>query len=194
MSPAELRTFRESLGLSIPWMANNFNVPLERVTGWEIGRCPLPEGVTEALVRIDLLIETTVESRVAALLAARDRGELPGAAVLLRFWNDEDLWRFYPELQPLSSAAYGTLLTRLSRELRARGIESCMEYLDATRYLAWLGDKPDNEPNRVKWAIKAMERRKKFLAKLRNSPIKKLSLTVGGLPVTRDELSSASTS
>lgn len=38
-----------------------------------------------------------------------------------------------------------------------------MEYLDATRYLAWLGDKPDNEPNRVKWAIKAMERRKKLI-------------------------------
>lgn len=181
MRPAELRTFRESLGLSAKWMATHYKVHLDRVYGWESGRGPVPDGVIEGLTRIDLLIDKTVETMVSAQIAARDVGQLAGQAILLRYCSDDELWQFHPELHPMSSSSYAIVLARVSRELWAHGIGTSMEYMDTKWYLSWLGQRPDNPANREKWATRAMEKQDRHLAKLKKNLVKDLTITVGGL-------------
>lgn len=162
-------------------MATHFKVHLGRVHGWEAGRGPVPDGVIDGLKQIDQLIEQTVESMVSALVSAQDNGQLRGNAILLRYCNDDELWRFHPELRPMSSSSYAVVLARVSRELRDRGIEPSMEYMDARWYVSWLGVRQDSPANREKWAVRAMEKQGRRLEMLKRNLVKDLTISVGGL-------------
>ena len=53
MTPAELKTIRESLGLTVQWLADRAGVKLRTVQYWESGRSGVPADVSELLLRID---------------------------------------------------------------------------------------------------------------------------------------------
>lgn len=53
MTPAELKTIRESLGLSAQWLADRAGVLQRSVQYWEAGRSRVPEDVAELVLRID---------------------------------------------------------------------------------------------------------------------------------------------
>jgi len=178
MRPAELRTFRESLGLSAKWMATHFNVPLDRVYGWESGHGPLPDGVADALRRIAVLINEAVERAIVTLLEVRGNGDVTAPVILLRYCSDDELWYFHPELRPISSGSHAVMLGRICQTLAARDIETAIEYMDVKWYLSWLGQRTDTQHNREKWAVKAMEKNDRTLAKLKKGLVDPLTLTI----------------
>ncbi len=53
MTPAELKTLRETLGLSAQWLADRAGVLQRSVQYWEAGRSRLPDDVAELILRID---------------------------------------------------------------------------------------------------------------------------------------------
>jgi len=64
MTGAELRTMREYLGLSSLWLARYLKVNERKVTRWEMGELPIPDGVAaevddlydEANAKVDELV------------------------------------------------------------------------------------------------------------------------------------------
>lgn len=53
MTPAELKTLRESLGLPVQWLAERANVQRRSVEYWEAGRSKVPDDVAELMLQID---------------------------------------------------------------------------------------------------------------------------------------------
>jgi DNA-binding transcriptional regulator YiaG len=60
MTPAELKTMRESLGLSINWLAERAGVSPRSAQYWESGERSVPSDVEELLIDIDLMMEKIV--------------------------------------------------------------------------------------------------------------------------------------
>lgn len=149
MTPAELKTMRESLGLSAQWVADQAGVRLRTVQYWEAGRMPVPEDVAALLSRIDAQYERAVNEALAAL---KDAPEKPAEAVLVRYRTDTDLWRFRQDMEPLPASSHATLLSRVRRALWAAGVPSVIEYMEPDEYLAWLGNRKDNDAMRAAWA------------------------------------------
>lgn len=149
MTPAELKTLRESLGLSAQWVADQAGVRLRTVQYWEAGRMPVPDDVANLLTSIDRQYDQAVAITMESIEEAPDK---PADVVLVRYRADADLWRFRPDMQPLPSSSHAMLLSRLRRKLWANNIPSVIEYMEPDEYLAWLGNRTDNEAERAAWA------------------------------------------
>ncbi len=149
MTPAELKTLRESLGLSAQWVADQSGVRLRTVQYWEAGRMPVPEDVAALLSRIDAQYERAVSEALAAINEAPEK---PAEVVLVRYRSDADLWRFRPDMEPLPASSHAALLSRLRRALWTAGVPSVIEYMEPDEYLAWLGKRKDTDAMRAAWA------------------------------------------
>lgn len=152
MTPAELKTLRESLGISAQWVADQAGVRLRTVQYWEAGKMPVPEDVAALLTRIDEQYERAVG---AALAALKEAPQQPTEVVLLRYRTDADLWRFRPDMEPLPSSSHAALLSRVRRALWTAGMPSVIEYMEPDEYMAWLGKRRNNEAMRAAWAAQA---------------------------------------
>ena len=153
MTPAEFKTLREALGLTVQWVADQAHVKLRTAQYWEGGRLAVPADVADMLERIERTVEAKVAEAVSMIVSERSTAEsLPDKAPLVRYRNDADLWMFHPNMKPLPTTTHAAKLARLKRALEFRGIPAVIEFMEPDEYFGWLGKRKDTEVERSNWA------------------------------------------
>ena len=153
MTAAELKTLRESLGLTTQWIADQASVQLRTAQYWEHGkRMAVPDDVSSMLINIDEQLDRTVEQSMEVVKSKfKELGD-PEVVVLVRYRTDDDLLRYRPDMKPLPTTTHGVLLNRIRKSLALIGVESVIEYMEPAEYQAWLGKRKDSESLRSVWA------------------------------------------
>ncbi len=123
MHPAEFKTLREALGLSISTLVKVIDVDERTLRKWESGKKKLPQGVIDSLVAVDTLLNTTANSLFESIQKAPQDN-----VVLYRFIEEEDLLNKHPELEGLPMSSYGVVLFRVRQKLLDLGIPVSIEY------------------------------------------------------------------
>lgn len=151
MSPADLKSMRESVGLTVSDLALIANVQDRTVRYWESG-VPSRNGVPDdaaALVRdLDLRLTRLADQIVADILKSNN----PAGATLLRFKESADLWSFHPEFRGLPVTTHGAMLSRCRLALEKHNRSTRMVYMDPKLYALWLNGRKDTGPTRQAWA------------------------------------------
>ena len=123
MHPAEFKTLREALGLSISTLVKVIDVDERTLRKWESGKKKLPQGVIDSLVAVDTLVDTTAQQLFSRLQAtAQD------SVVLHRFIDEEDLLTAHPEFEGLPMSTYGVVLSRVKQRFSDLGMPVSIEY------------------------------------------------------------------
>jgi DNA-binding transcriptional regulator YiaG len=129
MTPAELKTLREALGLSQAHLAHLAGVQERTVRHWEAGRNAAPPDVAAMLANIDASIDRQVQQ---ALATAREliaqAGHAPDCIDLLRYRTDADLWAAHPDYAPLPVTTHAAMLARTRRALADLHVASRIVY------------------------------------------------------------------
>lgn len=129
MTPAELKTLRESLGLTAQWLADRAGVKLRTVQYWEAGRTAVPADVSEMLTRIDAqFTEATRQALAVVDEQTQKQGHPPETVRLYRYRDDAALWQARPDMAGLPVTAHAALLARVRLALLARGQDVVIEY------------------------------------------------------------------
>ncbi len=128
MSPAELKTLRESLGLTLNWVAEQAGVYVRTAQYWESGRQAPPADVVEMLQRLDAQIDRVViETLDTYADVAETHGE-PENIELYRYRKNEQLWSDKPDMMPLPVTYHAAMLHRASKALRNIGLTVSIVY------------------------------------------------------------------
>ena len=107
MTPAELKTMRESLGLPVQWLAERANVQRRTVEYWEAGRSKVPNDVSDLLLQIDTqFAEATRQALAAVGEQTAVQGHPPETVRLYRYRDDAELWQARPDLRGLPATAH----------------------------------------------------------------------------------------
>lgn len=129
MTPAELKTIRESLGLSAQWLADRAGVLQRSVQYWEAGRSRVPEDVAELVLRIDAQFTEATRQALAVVDEQTARqGHPPEVVRLYRYRDDAALHAARPDMDGLPVTAHAALLARVRLALMARGQAVVIEY------------------------------------------------------------------
>ena len=78
MHPAEFKTLRESLGLTISTLVKVIDVDERTLRKWESGKKQPPQGVVDTLVGFDDLVNKTVAEMVNTLQKSMQNGGQQG--------------------------------------------------------------------------------------------------------------------
>lgn len=147
MTPAELKTLRESLGLTLQWVADRARVNLRTAQYWESGRQCAPADVCSMLLEL----ERAVEAQVAAACGLA-KASAPQRVMLVRYRTDAELHQFRPEMAGLPASCHAALLARLQRAMWSMSIQCGIQFMDTQEYMSWLGGREDSETLRAEWA------------------------------------------
>lgn len=124
MHPAEFKTLREAVGLSISTLVKVIDVDERSIRKWESGKKKLPKDVIEAVVAIDQLLTDT------ANLAFDEFQKTPQDSVVLhRYIEEEDYLNAHPEFEGLPITTYGVALFRLRQKFMDANIPVSIEYI-----------------------------------------------------------------
>ena len=123
MHPAEFKTLREALGLTISTLVKVIDVDERTIRKWESGKKKLPQGVIDSLNGIDALLTTTANNLFRSLHEAS-----PEHVTLFRFIEEEDLLIAHPEFEGLPMSSYGVVLFRVRQRFLELGLPVSIEY------------------------------------------------------------------
>lgn len=124
MHPAEFKTLREAIGLSISTLVKVIDVDERSIRKWESGKKKLPLDVIEQVVAIEQLITDTANK------AFEDFKKSPQDPVILqRYVEEEDYLNAHPEFEGLPITSYGVVLFRLRQKLMDAQIPVSIEYV-----------------------------------------------------------------
>lgn len=154
MTPAELKTMREAIGLSVPELAAFANNVQERtVRYWESGRNQVPKDVDTLVMGISQLLDARANELAEGIRELiKLGGRLEGPFVLIRYKENADLWHFEPQWKTLPTTAHGAFLTRCRVALAGMGVATRIVYMDPQAYSQWLNGRQDKEVMRISWA------------------------------------------
>ena len=129
MTPAELKTLRESLGLPVQWLAERANVQRRSVEYWEAGRSRVPDDVAELLLKLEAqFAEATRQALAVVDEQTAKQGQPPETVRLYRYRDDAALHAARPDMAGLPVTAHAALLARVRLALLARGQAVVIEY------------------------------------------------------------------
>lgn len=151
MSPADLKTMREAVGLTVSDLASMAGVQERTVRYWESGvpgRSGVPEDAAELVTRLDHRLTVLADQLLVKVLAQGN----PTGATLLRFKESADLWHFIPDFRGLPVTTHGALLSRCRLALEKLNHRTRIVYMDPKTYALWLDDRVDTESMRQAWA------------------------------------------
>lgn len=153
MNGAELKTIRESLGVSLQWLANKVGVSHRSAAYWEAG-AKIPDDVISLVLSLNKSVNDAVAQSLTVLTESIQKQQsLPERIVLVRYRADEDLWRFRKDMAGMPTTFHAAMLSRLRGEIVKFGIACNIKWLDVDEYLVWLGKREDSETMRSAWAI-----------------------------------------
>lgn len=153
MTNAEVKTLRESLGLSVAWLSRAARVDERTVRYWESGHTSVPADVAQLLAEVNRMLNLAVDKH-EELIFQIEVTDRPDHIVMLRYRTNEDLWRFQPEFREmgLPATCHAAMLARLIHRMERRGQKVTLVYMEPEEYLAWLGKVPDSSARRAAWA------------------------------------------
>ena len=129
MTPAELKTLRESLGLPVQWLADQAGVQRRSVEYWEAGRSRVPDDVAELLLKLDNQFAEAPRQALAVVdEQTAKQGHPPETVRLYRYRDDAALHAARPDMDGLPVTAHAALLARVRLALLARGQAVVIEY------------------------------------------------------------------
>lgn len=127
MHPAEFKTLRESLGLTISTLVKVIDVDERTLRKWEQGKKQPPQGVVDTLEGFDALVNKTVVEIVDKHQASMKNGGQQGV-VLERFIEAEDLAAAYPAFAGLPTMTFGVVLFRVRQKFIDLGVPVSIIY------------------------------------------------------------------
>lgn len=130
MHPAEFKTLREAVGLSISSLVNVVNVDERTLRKWESGKKQPPQGVVDSLEAIDALLNKTAAEIVAQHQESMKNGGQQGV-VLERFTKSEDLAAAYPAFAELPTTTFAVVLFRVRQKFIDLGVPVSIIYKKA---------------------------------------------------------------
>lgn len=130
MHPAEFKTLRESLGLTISTLVKVIDVDERTLRKWESGKKQPPQGVVDTLVGFDDLVNKTVAEMVNTHQKSMQNGGQQGV-VLERFVEAEDLAAAYPAFAGLPTMTFGVVLFRVRQKFIDLGVPVSIIYKKA---------------------------------------------------------------
>lgn len=153
MTSAELKTKREGLGLSVPFLAKLANVQERTVRYWESGKNPVPNDVENLINRIDKIIQNAAEQAVLQFVDARTSVNNVKNVVLLRYKTDEDLWDYQKDFAPLPATCHAAMLNRVRLGVEKNGGKVEIVYFEAENYELWRKEQglDDSAGTRAAW-------------------------------------------
>lgn len=130
MHPAEFKTLREAVGLSISTLVKVIDVDERTIRKWESGKKQPPQGVVDSLEGIEGLINKTAANIFAQHQESMKNGGQQGV-VLERFVEAEDLVAAYPEFEGLPIMSFGVVLFRVRQKFIDLGVPVSIIYKKA---------------------------------------------------------------
>lgn len=110
MTPAEIRSIREHLGLSHTELAAFLSVDVRSVRRWEAGQQYIHDDNAESIRKLVDITGTAVRQRVINL-----RPRTNPTMVVYRF--DEDMWAAHPEYAPLPARWHRIIAARVGEQV-----------------------------------------------------------------------------
>lgn len=152
MTPAAFTILRESLGLPIPWLAEQCGVGERTARYWGTGRSAIPDDAIHLLVDLEAVAATAAHQALVSIeQQIKLHGRTAEPVLLVAYRTDAELWQYRPDMEGLPAQFHRAILGRV-RVLAAHiGVEVVAEWLDAEAYQAWLKAKNqhDSEENHV---------------------------------------------
>jgi DNA-binding XRE family transcriptional regulator len=146
MTPAELKTLREGLGLTQQWLADQLSVQNRTIKYWESGFYPVKKDVEEMLLSINEKFNEIEKNAIEVIKNSNSKH-----ITLLRYSNDGDLWHFMPEFKPLPATAHASVIFRLLNKAEILDCNVTIVYMNKIEYLAWLDTRQDSDAMRSLW-------------------------------------------
>lgn len=131
MTSAELKTTRESLGLTADWLAKKAGVQLRTVRYWESGRNAVPEDVAKIMTDLQTWRDSAVAAMVQSYEGATPK---PDEIVLLRYRDDAQLWTHHPGFEGLPVTFHASALLAAQKALQAIGCRVKIVYMNSEAY------------------------------------------------------------
>ena len=148
-----MKDLRESLGLSIEWVAEQTGMSANSIKNIESGAKKAPQSIMNFLKQIDDVINQSVNQAAEQITEAeRLTGALPEQLDLVRYNNDADLWRYQPEFKPLPATCHAALINRLMDKIKPLGVPIHLVWLRPDEYETWLNGREDSQKMRAMWA------------------------------------------
>lgn len=154
MNATELKTYRQSLWITREEAARMFNVQDRVYRRWESGEWSVPADVADKLRDIDRTLTSMVDQACATYADLLLRHATPANLVLIRYNNDEDLWRYHPQMTRLSHTLAAVAVDRGRQRLEREGATVRIVTMDRQAYEDWCvaQNLPDSEDTRAAWA------------------------------------------
>lgn len=160
MNGAEFKTLREACGLSVPDMAKLAVSPKtgepvgERtVRYWESGSFNVPVDVAQMLTNLDAMLNHAAEQALEVWRdAVKKHGHGPDMVYLVRYRENEDLWKYRTDMKGLPATCHSALINRVRLALWSVGCATKIVWMEPGEYSKWLGGRKDSEALRAEWA------------------------------------------
>lgn len=140
VTPAELKTTREALGLSSEWVAEAGGVAVRTIRHWESGAARVPDDIADLLNDLARQVRAHIDSS-----AARTES---GPVTLLRYRDQEALQQATGLRWPVATHAIAQL--RAIEVLRDHGVTARLLWFDPAEYGAWAQNRSEASPEQ--WA------------------------------------------
>lgn len=131
MTPAELKTYREALGLPVSWVAEAAGVQRRTVEYWESGKSPVPQDVSEMIIELELLQKNSAEQALRVALEQRELRGQPGKVTLKRYRHDAALWDGRPDMKGFPVTFHAQILVKARLALIQAGFDVELIYADS---------------------------------------------------------------
>ena len=113
MNAAEMKTIRESLGLTAQWVADQAGVKLRTAQYWEAGRGAIPADVVDLINEAQSFMDTNFKQGLKELKGKQK-------PLLTRYRDNEELWKACPrfnDTRPYPVTFHSMLLARIRNEI-----------------------------------------------------------------------------
>lgn len=127
MTPAELKTLREALGLTCQWLADEAGVSMRTVQYWEAGRTAVPSDVAQILVMLDERV-SAASKRLATDAEASARSPRE-RVTLTRYRCVEEMLAAGLALSEIPFGAQSAVIYRAKKLLEVAGLSVKIEFL-----------------------------------------------------------------
>lgn len=130
MTGAELKTIRESLGLTARWCAENVGglAHIRSWQRWESDVVPVPTDVADEISAMDSAMTTQAGNACRVALERADKHGPTDVVDLIRYASDAELWAAQPEMNGLPATFHAAMLARTRANLIEAGFKVSIEY------------------------------------------------------------------
>jgi hypothetical protein len=155
MEPEQFTALRESLGLSVFWLAHNARIKEADILMWEKGDRKVPKPAIKLLTQISDIIDEAEQKLFDIYIKPDNVSNKSRTVVLLRYICDEDLWTYQSDFAPLPVTTHNILLERINKRLASFGTKMITVYMLRDQYEHWRNKNnlDDDAAARAAWIV-----------------------------------------